>query len=54
MVSPKYEKPSSVLLHTGRIVPVYPESEEITSKWLREKIFHILPYAKYFDEYLPS
>ncbi len=54
MVSPKYEKPSSILLHTGRIVPVYPESEEITSKWLREKIFHVLPYAKYFDEYLPS
>lgn len=54
MMSPKYEKPSPVLLHTGRIVPVYPESEEITSKWLREKIFHLLPYAKFFDEYLPS
>ncbi len=53
MMSPKYEKPSSVLLHTGRIVPVYPESEEITSKWLREKIFSLLPYAKFFDEYLP-
>lgn len=54
MMSPKYEKPSGVLLHTGRIVPVYPESEEITSKWLREKIFHLLPYAKFFDEVLPS
>ncbi len=54
MMSPKYEKPSGILLHTGRIVPVYPESEEITSKWLREKIFHVLPYAKYFEEYLPS
>lgn len=54
MMSPKYEKPSGVLLHTGRIVPVYPESEEVTSKWLREKIFHLLPYAKFFDEVLPS
>ncbi len=54
MMSPQYEKPSGVLLHTGRIVPVYPESEAITSKWLREKIFHLLPYAKFFDEYLPS
>ncbi|QQR55121.1 ATP-dependent DNA helicase RecG [Candidatus Peregrinibacteria bacterium] len=53
MMSPKYEKPSKVLLHTGRIVPVYPESEEITSKWLREKIYSLLPYAKFFDEYLP-
>ncbi|MFA5792900.1 MAG: ATP-dependent DNA helicase RecG [Candidatus Gracilibacteria bacterium] len=54
MMSPKYEKPSGVLLHTGRIVPVYRESEEITSKWLREKIYYLLPYAKFFDEYLPS
>lgn len=54
LASPKYERLSETLLHTGRIVPVYPESEEITSKWLREKIFKILPYVKFFDEYLPE
>lgn len=53
LVSPKYERPSDTLVHTGRIVPIYPESEEVTSKWLREKIFKLLPYAKYFDEYMP-
>jgi len=54
MMSPKYEKPSKVLIHTGRIVPVYPESEHITSKWLREKIFPILGYAKMVEDYMPQ
>ncbi len=53
LMSPGYERPSEHLLHTGRIVPVYPESGEITSKWLREKIFKFLPYAKLFEETLP-
>jgi ATP-dependent DNA helicase RecG len=54
LMSPKYEKPSGSMLHTGRIVPVYPETEGITSHWLREKIYMLLPYAKFFDEYLPQ
>ena len=53
LVSPKYEKPAPVLVHTGRLVPVYPESEAITSKWLREKIISLLPYTKYLEETLP-
>jgi ATP-dependent DNA helicase RecG len=54
LMSPKYEKPSGPMLHTGRIVPVYPETEGITSHWLREKIFYLLPYAKFFDDFLPQ
>ncbi|MEK9160319.1 MAG: ATP-dependent DNA helicase RecG [Patescibacteria group bacterium] len=54
MLSPKYEKPAKVLLHTGRIVPVYPEKDEITSKWLREKIHMMLPYAQYFEDFMPE
>ncbi len=54
MMSPKYEKPSKILLHTGRIVPIYPESEIITSKWLREKIHHLLSYTSYIKDYLPE
>ena len=54
LLSPKYEKPSKTLLHTGRIVPVYHEKDEITSKWLREKIHMLLPYAQYFEEYMPE
>jgi ATP-dependent DNA helicase RecG len=53
MMSPKYEKPAKTLVHTGRIVPVYAESEHITSKWMREKIHMLLPYCQYFTDELP-
>lgn len=53
-MSPKYEKGGKTLIHTGRIVPVYPENEFISSKWLRDKIFSLLKYSKYFEEYLPQ
>lgn len=50
-VSPDYEalgkkqeagskKPEGI--HTGRLVPVYPETSRITSKWLRTRIYHLL------------
>lgn len=34
---------NSSQLHTGRLVPVYPETEGLTSKWLRTKISLLLP-----------
>lgn len=34
---------SSQTIHTGRLVPVYPETEGLTSKWIRAKIDQILP-----------
>lgn len=37
-------------LHTGRLVPVYPETEGISSKWLRTKISQILPKVSIFIE----
>src|SRR3989338_11380745 len=42
-------------LHTGRLVPIYPETEGLTSKWLRSKIASILPrYIKETGEFLPE
>ena len=40
LVSPEYEviKPDSRPLHTGRLVPVYPETYGVSSKWLRSRI----------------
>lgn len=45
IVAPQWEKMSSQLptLHTGRLVPIYPETYEVSSKWLRTKIAKLLP-----------
>ncbi len=37
-------------LHTGGLIPVYPETEGISSKWLRTKIAQILPKVNLFIE----
>ncbi len=65
LVSPSYEvlrnqspvtsHQSPNTLHTGRLVPIYPETEGVTSKWLRAKIGAILPfYVKTLDDFLPK
>lgn len=59
MSSPQYEIVStsdeSLSLHTGRLVPVYPETEGISSKWLRGRIAflleHVLPHV---TDYVPD
>lgn len=40
--------------HTARLVPVYPEREGISSKWLRQKIRSALPLADQFTDDLPT
>ena len=43
MQSPEYEIISnSPTIHTGRLVPVYPETRCITSKWLRRQIYKLI------------
>ncbi len=46
--NPAFEKisPEKGLTHTGRLVPIYPETEGISSKWLRSKIKQILVQLK--------
>lgn len=54
MVSPEYEKiGNSSTIHTGRLVPIYPETSSVSSKWLRSRIVQFLPHAK-IEEFLPS
>ncbi len=36
-------KHSRGTIHTGRLVPVYPETSGLSSKWLRSRISHVLP-----------
>ncbi|MCL5010369.1 MAG: ATP-dependent DNA helicase RecG [Patescibacteria group bacterium] len=55
--SPEYEPIIDNLptIHTGRIVPVYPETNGISSKWLRRQIYKILQNSKQnLLEYIPD
>ncbi len=53
MSSPSYEivesqpqgQALSVSLHTGRLVPVYPETDGVSSKWLRGRIDYCLTHV---------
>ncbi len=55
LLSPEYEPVQATQIHTARLVPIYHETEGLTSKWLREKINPLLKYAKQlFPEYMPQ
>lgn len=42
-------------LHTGRLVPVYPETKGISSKWIRRQIHNIInQFEPDIKEYLPE
>ena len=44
-ISPEYEIGDS-FIHTGRLVPVYPETYGVSSKWIRSKIAFALKVGK--------
>jgi len=54
-VSPDFEVINdSYPIHTARLVPVYPETRGVSSKWLRRQVFKILDdYKKNLSEFLP-
>lgn len=52
--NPRVERVDQVQVHTAGMVPVYPQHEVITSKWLREKIHPLLYLTKEFEEILPA
>ncbi|OGM69197.1 hypothetical protein A2897_04280 [Candidatus Woesebacteria bacterium RIFCSPLOWO2_01_FULL_44_24b] len=49
LMFPEYEIFSGASVHTGRLVPVYPETEGLTSKWLRRLIAKTLPLVEVDD-----
>jgi ATP-dependent DNA helicase RecG len=52
--SPQIEMQKDEQIHSDRIVPVYHETEGISSKWLREKIKPLIDdWSAHFKEYLP-
>jgi len=55
--SPEYEliDTDAPHLHTGRVVPIYPETAGVTSKWLRSRIWSLLTdHSTLIHEYLPE
>jgi len=50
-LNPEYEilNAETPQLHTGRIVPVYPETARLSSKWLRKKIYPLLTNQTFND-----
>lgn len=52
--SPQFEKYKPDLVHSARLVPVYPETEGISSKWLRSKVKAVLYLAEQLKEHLPE
>lgn len=55
--NPDYEimREGEPLLHTARLIPVYPETKGVSSKWLRRQIFQLLTtYEEKFSDYLPE
>lgn len=51
--SPDYEIMRGETLHTGRLVPVYPETAGVSSKWLRSRIALVLKQVE-IAEFLPE
>jgi len=57
LVSPEYEniENGQNTIHTGRLVPIYPETSRLSSKWLRTKIAFAFENSKgEIKEYLPQ
>ncbi|MFH1284377.1 MAG: ATP-dependent DNA helicase RecG [Candidatus Peregrinibacteria bacterium] len=57
LISPAYEmlRHEEEQIHHGRIVPVYHETDGLSSKWIREKLKPLIDYwADLFEEYMPD
>ncbi len=53
--TPDYEITENNFIHTGRLVPVYPETRGISSKWIRRQVFKILNDSKNeIEDFLPN
>ncbi|MEW6407568.1 MAG: ATP-dependent DNA helicase RecG [Patescibacteria group bacterium] len=54
ITSPSYEIYKKNGIHTGRIIPIYPETKNITSRWLRYFIWPNLRFVYKVKDFLPA
>lgn len=54
MANPAFEKSSRGVTHTGRLVPIYPETAGLTSKFFRWQISNIFQKVKEFPDPVPQ
>jgi len=56
-ISPEYEIVRSGVnqraIHTGRFVPVYPETARISSKWIRSRVNQVLLLLDTIEDFIP-
>ncbi len=52
--SPAFETITKTPLHSGRLVPVYPETKGISSKFLRSKLRLLSPLIRRLPDFLPE
>lgn len=54
ITSPSFEIYKKKSVHTGRIIPIYPETKNITSRWLRYFIWPNLKFVYKIKDFLPA
>ncbi len=54
LINPTYEKIKEETLHTGGLVAIYPETEGISSRWLRKTIKSLMDKVELPEETLPK
>ncbi|OGC53474.1 hypothetical protein A3D91_00400, partial [candidate division WWE3 bacterium RIFCSPHIGHO2_02_FULL_38_14] len=54
LINPEFEIIKNDTLNTKRLVPIYPETLGVSSKWLRTRINDILSLMAPIEEYLPE
>jgi ATP-dependent DNA helicase RecG len=53
LASPEFELKKREQTHIGRIVPIYPETNRVSSKWLRSKLKLVVNLTDQITDFLP-
>jgi ATP-dependent DNA helicase RecG len=54
MMNPAFERGERSGVHTGRLVPVYPETRGLTSRFIRQRVAEALPAAEEMVDEIPE